>query len=45
MVKDPPANAGATGDVIPSLGWDDALEEEMAIHPRVLARILLWSEK
>ena len=45
MVKDPPANAGATGDVVLSLGWEDPLEEEMATLPSILARICLWTEK
>ena len=45
MVKDPPANAGATGDMVRSLGWEHPLEEEMATHPSILARIFLWTEK
>ena len=32
MVKNPPANAGATGDVVQSLGREDPLEKEMATH-------------
>ena len=27
MIKNPPANAGATGDMVQSLGWKDPLEE------------------
>ena len=45
MVKDPPANAGAIGDMVLSLGWEDPPEEEMATHPSILARIFLWTEK
>ena len=32
VVKNPPANAGTTGD----LGWEDALEEGMATHSSIL---------
>ena len=32
MVKDPPANAGD----VRSLGWEDPLEEGMAIHSSIL---------
>ena len=34
VVKNPPANAG---DVVPSLGGEDPLEEGMATHPSILA--------
>ena len=37
MVKNPPANAG-------SLGWEDPLEEEMAIHSSILAWRIPWTE-
>ena len=30
VVKNPPANAGARGDVVQSLGQEDPLEKEMA---------------
>ena len=33
-MKNPAANAG---DRIPSLGWEDLLEEEMATHSNILA--------
>ena len=40
MLKDPPANAGAAGDTeFPSLGGEDPLEEEMATHFSILARL------
>ena len=42
MLKNPPANAG---DVIPSLGEDDPLEEKMATHSSVLAWRIPWSEE
>ena len=34
VVKNPPANAGDVGQ---SLGWEDPLEEGMAIYPSILA--------
>ena len=34
VVKNLPANAG---DMVPSLGWEDPLEKEMAAHSSVLA--------
>ena len=33
VVKNPAANAEDTGDVVQSLGWEDPLEQEMAIMP------------
>ena len=44
VVKDPPANAGGTGDLAPSLGQEDPLEEAMATHSSILDRIILWTE-
>ena len=38
VVKNPPANAG-------SLGWEDPLEEEMAIHSSILAWRIPWTEE
>ena len=29
---------------VPSLGWEDPLEEEMATHSRILAWRILWTE-
>ena len=37
MVKNPSANAGDVKEGIQSLGWEDPLEEEMAIHSSILA--------
>ena len=34
MLKDPPASAEMQ---VPSLGWEDSLEEEMATHSSILA--------
>ena len=42
VVKNMPANTGVTGS-IPGLGR--SLEEEMAIHSRILARIIPWREE
>ena len=30
---------------VPSLGWEDALEEEMATHSNVLAWRIPWTEE
>ena len=38
MVKNPPANAGDSGDMGPlSLSWEDPLEEELATCSNILA--------
>ena len=37
MAKNPPANAGDTGERGLILGGDDPLEEEMATHSSILA--------
>ena len=37
VVKNPPANAGDVRDLGQSLGWEDPLEEGMAIHSSILA--------
>ena len=48
-VKNPPANAGDLKIQVPSLGWEDSLEEGKAIHSSVLAwripmdREVLWT--
>ena len=39
MVKNLPANAGDTGILGQSMGWQDSLEEEMATHSSILARM------
>ena len=30
---------------VPSLGWEDSLEEGMAIHSSILAWRILWTEE
>ena len=30
---------------LPSLGWEDSLEEEMATHSSIFAGRILWTEK
>ena len=37
VVKNSPVNAGDARDAVQSLGWEDPLEEEMAIHSSILA--------
>ena len=41
MVKNPPANAGAAGD----LDWEDPLKKEMATHSSILAWEILRIEE
>ena len=36
VVKNLPADAGNAGDTVPSLGQEDPLEKEMAIHFSIL---------
>ena len=38
MVKNPPAK-------IQSLGWEDPLEEEMAMHSSILVWTIPWTEE
>ena len=45
LVKNPPANTGSLRDAVPSMGWDDPLEEEMANHSSILARRISWTEE
>ena len=45
MVKNLPVNAGDIGDRVQSLGREDPLEEEMAIHSSILARKIPWTEE
>ena len=42
MVKKPPASVG---DMVPSLGWEDPLEKEMAAHSNILAWEIPWTEE
>ena len=39
------ANAGNSGDVAQSLGWDGSLEKEMATRSSILAWIISWTEE
>ena len=38
-------NAGNTGGAVGSLGWKDPLEEGMAIHSKILAWRIPWTEE
>ena len=44
MAKNLPANAGDVRDT-GSLGWEDSLEEGMAIHSSILAGKIPWTEE
>ena len=44
-VKNLPAVQEMQGTWAQSLGWEDLLEEEMAIHTTTLARIIPWTEE
>ena len=41
-VKNPPAMPETW---VPSLGWEDSLEEEMTTHSSILAWNIPWTEK
>ena len=45
MVKNLPANEETQETLVPSLGWEDPLEEEMAIHSSILAWRIPWAEE
>ena len=45
MIKNPPANAGDTGDTVQSLGWEGPLEKEMTAHSSILAWKMPWTEE
>ena len=45
VVKNPPASAGAAGDMVWSLGQEDPLEQEMITHSSILAWIIPWTEE
>ena len=38
-------SAGDAGDVGSSLGWEDPLEKEMAVHSNILAWKISWTEE
>ena len=43
--KNLPANAGDIRDMVPSLSWEDRLEEGMAAHSSILAWSTPWTEE
>ena len=43
--KESACNVGDTGDTSSSLGWEDPLEKEMAIHSSILAWEIPGTEK
>ena len=45
MVKNPPAKYKRKEMQVRSLGQEDPLEEEMAIHSGILAWQILWTEE
>ena len=45
VVKNPPANAGDTGDTGSIPGWKDPLEEETATHSSILVWKIPWAEE
>ena len=45
MIKNPPANAGDTGNASSTLGGEDPLEKEMATHFSFRAWGIPWTEE
>ena len=45
MVKSLPASAGDAEAWVQSLGQEDALEKEMALHSSILAGKIPWTEE
>ena len=45
VVKNPPANAEMSETGVPSLGWEDPLENGMATHSSILAWGISWIEE
>ena len=45
QVKNPPAMQETQETRVPSLNWEDSLEEEMAIHSSILAWKIPWTEE
>ena len=45
MVKNLPASAGDKEIQVLSLGWEDALEKELATHSSILAWRIPWTEE
>ena len=44
VVNSLPASAGDEETWVPSLGWEDPLEEGRATHPSILAPRIPWPE-
>ena len=44
-VKNPPAMQEMQDTWVPSLGWEDPLEKGIAVHSRILAWRIPWTEK
>ena len=44
MIKNPPAMQETQEIWVPSLGWEDALEEELATYSSILAWRVTWTE-
>ena len=45
VVKNLPAMQETQETRVPSLGWEDPLEEEMATHSSILAWSIPWTEE
>ena len=45
VVKNPPAMQEMQEMWVRSLGWEDPLDQEMAIHPSILAWEVPWTEE
>ena len=45
MVENVPAMQETQESQVPSLGWEDLLEKEMATHSRILAWRISWMEE
>ena len=45
QVQNSPAMQETSEAQVPSLGWEDPLEEEMATHSSILAWEILWTEE
>ena len=45
MIKNPPAMQETQEIWVPSLGWEDAREEELATYSSILAWRVTWTEE
>ena len=45
MIKNLSANAGDTGDLVRSLGWENPLEKKVAKNSNILAWRIPWTEE